>query len=70
MTKWYEEKEGVTSGMRVIVMMVSVTGCAAVIAGAVGMFLDLTAAAAIAGVGGGMAGISNLAKAWQAQVEK
>lgn len=67
--KWYEIAGGQTSGMRVIVMMVSITGCAIAAAGTVALFLGISGAESVVVTGAGMAGISNLAKAWQAQAE-
>jgi hypothetical protein len=55
--------------MRVIVMMVSITGCAIAVAGTVALFLGIDGAESVVVTGAGMAGISNLAKAWQAQAE-
>jgi len=69
MAKWYEREPGHTSAMRIIAMMSAVTGCATVIAGVVGMFLGYGEAVAIAGVGGGMSGLGELSKAWQAKSE-
>lgn len=68
--KWYERAPGNTSAMRIIAMLCAVTGCAAVIAGVVGMFLSLPESVAIAGVGGGMAGLGEVAKAWQSKGER
>ena len=50
---WYKNKYGKASTMRIIAMMCAVTGCVAVIAGVVG----------------GMAGIGEVAKAWQSKGE-
>ena len=69
-TKWYEKSQGNTSAMRIIAMMCAATGCVAVIAGVVGMFMSIPESVAIAGVGGGMAGLGEVAKAWQARGEK
>ena len=66
---WYKNKDGKASAMRIIAMMCAVTGCLAVIAGVVGMFMSIPESVAIAGVGGGMAGIGEVAKAWQSKGE-
>lgn len=63
--KWYQDREGGTSSMRIIAMLCVVTGCAAVAAGAVAMFMGIPESVAIAGVGAGMAGLGEVAKAWQ-----
>ena len=68
--KWYEKSAGNTSAMRIIAMMCAATGCLAVLAGVVGMFMGIAESVAIAGVGGGMAGLGEVAKAWQARGEK
>ena len=67
--KWYERAPGNTSAMRVIAMLCAVTGCIAVLAGVAGMFLGIPESVAIAGVGGGMAGLGEVAKAWQSKTE-
>ena len=67
--RWYETRPGHTSAMRIIAMVCAVTGCIAVLAGAVGMFLRIPESVAIAGAGAGMAGLGELSKAWQASKE-
>ena len=66
---WYKDRKGKTSAMRIIAMMCAATGCVAVIAGVVGMFMAIPESVAIAGVGGGMAGLGEVAKAWQSKGE-
>ena len=68
--KWYESKPGYTSTMRIIAMLCAVTGCAAVISGIVAMFMRIPESVAIAGVGAGMAGLGEIAKAWQSKGER
>lgn len=63
---WYHDKEGKPSAMRMIAMLCAVTGCAAVLAGVVAMFMRIPESVPIAGVGAGMAGLGELAKSWQA----
>jgi hypothetical protein len=53
--------------MRIMAMISTITGCLAVVAGAVAMFLGYPESVAIAGIGGGMAGLGELAKAMQAR---
>lgn len=67
--KWYEKSPGHTSAMRIIAMVCAVTGCVAVTAAIVGMFLQRPDAAHIGTVGAGMAGLGEVAKAWQARGE-
>ena len=67
--RWYEKRAGHTSAMRIIAMTCAVTGCIAVLAGAIGMFLRIPESVAIAGAGAGMAGLGELSKAWQASKE-
>ena len=67
--KWWQDRRGKTSAMRIIAMMCAVTGCVAVIAGVFGMFMSIPESVAIAGVGGGMAGLGEVAKAWQSKGE-
>ena len=68
--KWYQDSEGNTSSMRIMAMFSTVTGCIAVVGGVVGMFLGHPESVAIAGVGAGMAGLGEVAKAWQAKAGK
>ena len=67
--RWYEKRVGHASAMRIIAMICAVTGCIAVLAGAVGMFLRIPESVAIAGAGAGMAGLGEIAKAWQSSKE-
>jgi hypothetical protein len=67
--RWYERAPGNSSAMRIVVMLCAVTGCVAVLSGIAGMFLLISESVAIAGVGAGMAGLGEVAKAWQAQKE-
>ena len=67
--RWYEKRPGHTSAMRIIAMVCAITGCIAVLAGSVGMFLRIPESVAIAGAGAGMAGLGELSKAWQASKE-
>jgi hypothetical protein len=68
-TKWYERSPGNTSAMRIISMMCAGTGCTAVIGGGALVFLGHPEGAQIATVGAGMAGLGEVAKAWQAKGE-
>ena len=64
--KWYQDSEGNTSSMRILAMMSNITGCLCVIAAVVGFFLRHPETIALAGIGAGMTGLGELAKAWQA----
>ena len=68
--KWYQDIKGNASTMRIIAMICAVTGCIAVIAGTVAMFLKIPECVAIVGAGAGMAGLGEVAKAIQAGAEK
>lgn len=65
--KWYQDKEGSTSSMRIMAMLSTVTGCAAVGAAIVAMFMGIADAASIGTIGAGMAGLGEVSKAWQAK---
>ena len=65
--RWFEDVQGNTSSMRIMAMLSTVTGCIAVLGGVVGMFLGHAESIAIAGVGAGMSGLGEVAKAWQAK---
>lgn len=65
--KWYEDNDGNVSSMRIVTMISTITGCLAVIGGVVGMFMGHAESVAIAGVGGGMSGVGEIAKAMQAK---
>jgi len=68
--KWFEDTQGDVSSMRIMAMLSTVSGCIAVVGGVVGMFLGHPESVAIAGVGAGMAGLGEVAKAWQAKAGK
>lgn len=68
-TKWYERSPGNASAMRIIAMLCALTGCIAVVAAVFGMFFGAEQASAIATVGGGMAGLGEVSKAWQSGKE-
>ena len=66
MKKWYQGPDGGTSTMRIVTMLSSVVGCAAVVAGGVALFLRVPDAVQYAALGAGMTGIGEIAKSWQA----
>ncbi len=67
MTKrWYEDQEGKPSTMRIVTMISSIVGCAAVVAGGVALFMRVPDAVQYAALGAGMTGIGEIAKSWQA----
>ena len=63
--KWYQDKDGGTSTMRIISMMAAVTGCVGVIFGGVIIVLGFPEGAQLATVSAGMAGLGEISKAWQ-----
>jgi hypothetical protein len=65
--RWYEDKDGNTSSMRIIAMTSTVVGSIVVLSCVVAMFLRIPEAVAIAGVGGAMTGLGEFAKAWQSK---
>jgi len=65
--KWYQDPEGNTSSMRIMAMMGTITGCIAVLGSVVAMFTGHPNAIALAGIGAGMTGIGEFAKAIQAK---
>lgn len=66
---WYKNKEGKTSAMRIIALVCAITGCIAVLSGVVAMFLRIPESVPMAGIGAGMAGLGEVAKAWQSKGE-
>jgi hypothetical protein len=64
--KWYQDSDGDVSSMRIMAMMSSATGCVCVIAAIVGFFLRHPDTILLAGIGAGMTGLGEVAKAWQA----
>lgn len=65
--KWYHDKNGKPSTMRIATMMATFTGCVAVLGYLVGAFLAVEVDVQLAVVGGTMAGVSEIAKSWQAK---
>ena len=63
--KWYQDKDGGTSTMRIISMMAAATGCVGVIFGGVIIVLGFPEGAQLATVSAGMAGLGEISKAWQ-----
>ena len=63
--KWYQDKDGGTSAMRLIAMMATVTGCVGVIFGGVIIVIGFPEGAQLATVSAGMAGLGEISKAWQ-----
>lgn len=67
MKMWYHDSDGDVSTMRIVTMMAAIVGCIAVLSGSVALFLGIPEGVALAGIGGGMTGLGEIAKAWQAQ---
>ena len=63
--RWYQDKDGGTSTMRIISMMAAVTGCVGVIFGGVIIVMGFPEGAQLATVSAGMAGLGEISKAWQ-----
>jgi hypothetical protein len=66
MMRWYHDKDGKPSTMRIVAMLSTVTGCVALIAGGVALFLRIPDAVQYAALGAGMTGLGEIAKSWQA----
>jgi hypothetical protein len=66
---WYHDKTGKPSSMRIISMICAVTGCAGVIFGGVLIMLGYPDGAQLSTVSAGMAGLGEVAKAWQSGKE-
>jgi hypothetical protein len=64
--KWYTDKTGKTSAMRIIAMLSTCTGCIGLLFGGVLVLLGHSEGAQIAVAGAGMAGLAEVSKAWQA----
>lgn len=67
MKKWYQDKNGGTSTMRIVTMVSSMIGCVALVAGGVALFMQIPDAVQYAALGAGMTGLGEIAKSWQAQ---
>ena len=67
--KWYQDNSGGASTMRIISMVSSMTGCAALVAGGVALFMQIPDAVQFAALGAGMTGLGEIAKSWQAGKE-
>lgn len=65
--KWYHDQNGKPSTMRMAVMLATVTGCVAVLGYLVAAFVGVTVDVQVAVVGGAMAGVGEISKAWQAK---
>ena len=63
--KWYHDSKGKPSTMRIITMVVSMTGVAIAISATVAMFLGFADAVSIGGLGAALALGSEGAKGWQ-----
>lgn len=67
--KWYHDKYGKPSAMRLVTMLSTATGCVCVLAGIVGMFAGLHDAGTAMVTGAGMTGLGEVAKAFQSRRE-
>lgn len=66
---WYQDNQGNTSAMRIIVVPAGILGMLTVAAGVVAMFLQLQDAAVALTVGAGMIATAQGAKAFQKKYE-
>lgn len=67
--KWYEEKDGVVSAMRIMAMIAIIVGSLVTIAGAVAIYISQADGIALAGTGAGIISVALGAKAWQSKSE-
>jgi len=67
---WHKDHKGKSSTMRIIAMFSTVTGCVAVLAGGVALFMQIPDAVQFAAIGAGMTGIGEIAKLVQAKGER
>ena len=65
--KWYEDKTGNASSMRIMSMISTVVGSIAVLAGVVITASGNGDGVTIAATGAGMSGLGEIAKSWQAK---
>lgn len=63
--KWYQDKDGGASAMRIISMMCAATGCIGLIGGGALIAFGYPEGAQLSTVSAGMAGLGEVAKAWQ-----
>jgi hypothetical protein len=68
-TKWYENKPGETSAMRIIAMEAVQLGALVVLSGVIGFFARIPDAVIVMSTGAGIVALALGAKAWQAQAE-
>lgn len=65
MSKWYQDKNGDDSSLRMLAIPAGWLGMAVVFAGAVGAFVKMSDAIALCGIGSGLITVALGAKAWQ-----
>ncbi len=70
MNKWYQDNDGNISSLRLIAVPSAILGQLVVIAGVVAMFMGYPDGIAASGVGAGLVGLAEGAKAWQKQSER
>ncbi len=68
-TKWWENKPGESSAMRIMAMQAACLSIAIVCAGVIGFFLKLPDSVLVIGSGCGLFGVAMGAKSFQAQAE-
>lgn len=67
--KWYHDDKGNISSLRIIVVPGAYVGFISIIAGLVGMFMQIADAGIAMTVGAGMVATAQAAKAWQKNSE-
>ena len=68
--KWYEEKEGSVSTMRILSMLSGVTGILISLSGTIALFLRITGSTTAMQIGLGMLGLAMGGKAVQKYAER
>ena len=68
--KWYEEKEGSVSTMRILSMLSGITGILISLSGTIAMFLGIAGSATAMQIGLGMLGLAMGGKAVQKYAER
>jgi hypothetical protein len=67
---WYQDPRGDVSSMRIIAMMGAVIGGVVVLASLPAFYLGNPQAVGMAGIGAGLFGVGEIAKAWSRLAEK
>lgn len=65
MNKWYHEKDGSVSSLRLMAVPAAWVGIGIAVAGSVAVFFGVSDSIALAGVGTGLFTVASGVKAWQ-----